>query len=532
LSLMNKSNDNLQDHSNTPPATDSFADSIKVKTDQPDSPSYTHYALRERKRWWGNTLRLSFAGMLMLVIAGVMFYFVWRGGGSAFSNSPLSNRKRPTLIVEDTPSDSMPPGEPSVEVDFNRVREVISQSVVLIETLDHEESSPLGAGFIIDDSGLIVTNHHVIGSATAAQVRFRDGATVPIEGYVGIATEQDLAILKIETDRKLKPLQFGKAKPAPLDVAYVVGHPQGVAFSIHSGSISRMVRTPELSIDSQRFLDRHLGKTVDLNWIQHTAMISVGNSGGPLLNQEGAVVGVNTWINRQSGFGYALDIRYLRDLLKSPLKEVAPLERYASKETRVAASLQRLSVDRVRRLVDEARSWHWQPQSAGDYAVLQELAWLVSLARLSPEAIPNVETANLETIQQYRALADEIEQDLKLHLGDKKANWNQLTTVTLVNEFAADQIARPMAGIYCFGQVQRTVEGDGGARGVLVRLAGYDRLMFIRLNKDDPDFAPETQCLIVGVNLNGRVVRYGDNPLRLTTAHQIAAALLLTRNEK
>ena len=147
--------------------------------------------------------------------------------------------------------------------------------------------SAQGSGFIIDDKGLIVTNNHVIAGATSITVVLHDGKSLQAE-LVGADAKTDLALLKVDTDIKLKAVNWGNSDNVKVgNWAMAIGNPFG------------LVNTVTVGIVSARARDINAGPFDD--FIQTDASINRGNSGGPLFNLEGQVIGVNTAIYSPSG---------------------------------------------------------------------------------------------------------------------------------------------------------------------------------------------------------------------------------------
>ncbi|MBL8807292.1 MAG: Do family serine endopeptidase, partial [Rhodospirillales bacterium] len=145
----------------------------------------------------------------------------------------------------------------------------------------------LGSGFVIDASGYIVTNNHVIDGGDEIRVVFHDGHTLPAK-LVGKDQRTDLALLKVESKTALAHVPFGDSDKARVgDWVVAIGNPLGLGGSVTQGIISARNR------------DINAGPYDD--FIQTDASINRGNSGGPLFNLSGEVVGVNTAIFSQSG---------------------------------------------------------------------------------------------------------------------------------------------------------------------------------------------------------------------------------------
>jgi serine protease Do len=149
--------------------------------------------------------------------------------------------------------------------------------------------SSLGSGFVIDgDEGLIVTNHHVIEGADEIVVNFADGSKLTVDKVVGRDTKTDLALLKVTPKRKLTAVRFGASDAMKVgDWVMAIGNPFGLGGSVSVGIISAKQR----DINSGPYDD----------FLQTDAAINKGNSGGPLFNMDGDVIGVNTAIISPSG---------------------------------------------------------------------------------------------------------------------------------------------------------------------------------------------------------------------------------------
>ena len=147
-----------------------------------------------------------------------------------------------------------------------------------------------GSGFIIDPSGIIITNRHVIQGAVEITAVFGDGSQVRAR-LIGAANIADLAVLKVDVDHPLPALEFADSSGARIgDPVLAIGNPYGLGLSVSSGIISG--------------LNRNLNQTPFDDDIQTDAAINPGNSGGPLITLNGDVVGVDTALYTQTGGGY------------------------------------------------------------------------------------------------------------------------------------------------------------------------------------------------------------------------------------
>jgi serine protease Do len=145
----------------------------------------------------------------------------------------------------------------------------------------------LGSGFVIDPSGVVITNNHVIGDANDIVVIFTDGRKLKAT-VVGKDAKVDVAVLKVESDKPLKTVKFGDSDKMRVgDGVMAVGNPFGLGETVTAGIISARNR----NIDSGPYDD----------FLQTDASINKGNSGGPLFNLQGEVIGINTAILSPSG---------------------------------------------------------------------------------------------------------------------------------------------------------------------------------------------------------------------------------------
>jgi serine protease Do len=149
------------------------------------------------------------------------------------------------------------------------------------------KASSLGSGFVVDPAGTIVTNNHVIDGAEEIEVKFSDGTTLKAK-LLGKDTKTDLAVLKVEPTSPLPFVSFGDSDALRVgDWVMAIGNPFGLGGSLTLGIVSARNR------------DINAGPYDD--FIQTDAAINRGNSGGPLFNMDGEVVGINTAIISPSG---------------------------------------------------------------------------------------------------------------------------------------------------------------------------------------------------------------------------------------
>lgn len=169
--------------------------------------------------------------------------------------------------------------------------------------------SSLGSGFIIDaKEGLIVTNNHVIKDADEVRVTFHDDDTV-VADVIGRDDKTDLAVLKVETDKTLTAVDFGNSDTMRVgDWVLAIGNPFGLGGTVTSGIISARQR------------DIQAGPYDD--FLQTDASINRGNSGGPMFNLNGQVIGINTAIFSPTGGSVGIGFAIPSSLAKPVLDQI------------------------------------------------------------------------------------------------------------------------------------------------------------------------------------------------------------------
>jgi serine protease Do len=163
----------------------------------------------------------------------------------------------------------------------------------------------LGSGFIVDASGIVVTNNHVIDGADEINVILTDNTSIRAE-LLGTDPRTDIAVLRIKTDKPLHAVQFGESDSAQVgDWVLAIGNPFGLGGTVTAGIVSARGR------------DIRQGLYDD--FIQTDAAINRGNSGGPLFNLDGKVVGINTAIYSPTGgsigIGFAIPANLARNIV-------------------------------------------------------------------------------------------------------------------------------------------------------------------------------------------------------------------------
>ncbi len=232
---------------------------------------------------------------------------------SDYSDKTKSNYKGLELLSK--PKDANKNSKYTSEYAFNRVSESVVGIVCYIDEITNVENcDSQGTGIIITEDGYVITNSHVISNSKTAykiQVIMDDGTTYNA-GVVGFDSRTDIAVLKIDNAKNLKPATFGNSEEIELgEDIIVVGNPGGIDYqnSITKGVVSAV--------------NRKLSSSSLVKYIQTDAAINPGNSGGPLVNMYGQVIGIATSkivSEYYENMGFAIPSASAKDIVDSLMK--------------------------------------------------------------------------------------------------------------------------------------------------------------------------------------------------------------------
>ena len=252
--------------------------------------------------------------MASVVAAGLV------GGGAALAVGAVVWDGDTTTVVQETPVTGAAletaPEAPDGDT-VNAVYRMYSSGVVQVTSnvvtqtyFGQDQAQALGSGFVIDKDGHVVTNYHVVQDAEEVFVNFSSNDRMRAK-VVGVDPATDLALLEIDAhQRALSPLDLGNSDAVQVgDPVIAIGNPFGLERSVTAGIVSalqRQIRSPS-------------GFAID-KVIQTDAAINSGNSGGPLLNEQGQVIGVNSQIatagsDGNVGIGFAVPANTVREVV-------------------------------------------------------------------------------------------------------------------------------------------------------------------------------------------------------------------------
>jgi S1-C subfamily serine protease len=181
----------------------------------------------------------------------------------------------------------------SIGEDFSGIYSDAVDSVVIVAT-----NTGQGTGFIIDRDGYIVTNYHIMEGATAAGIYTSSGGPYDVQEVIGIDSVMDIALLKVEEN--FQKLTLGDSDDVDVgEKVIAIGNPYGLQFSATVGSISQIHREGPNGLEI---------------YLQIDAAVNPGNSGGPVIDKDGKVIGmVNFKVRGAEGLGFALESNYIKE---------------------------------------------------------------------------------------------------------------------------------------------------------------------------------------------------------------------------
>lgn len=515
------------------------------------------------------------ASVVSGLVVGLVVYTALRLSGSDQSRGPTAQTEGPKSPGKQTPTDKKKSQEltgsvaaPSQQAGPSKpsktIREVLD-AVVKIETPAGEGKMSIGAGFFIDPRGWVATNYHVIAQGTSAtQVRLFDGTQCKVAGILAQEQSMDLAIVKLaDPPPRVSVLDISfSGEPELGEEIRVCGHPHNLSFTFVEGTVGRVVTTMELLKERANPLLLQMKTPPDMMWIQHSARIAPGNSGGPVVNKQGQVLGINSFVNELS-FGYAIPVRYLRALMalcndsqvrplpdqlpsqpsakpkespgpsqpppsaepppespptpkEAPPSQPPPPQPPASPPPRLGGV--GLSPEELQKLYDACCQFFWKPETAEQYNTLQLFARAVSIVKhvqAHPEAAPQ---APKEAVAACAQKADQLIAELQKSPWTKE-HWQK------IHAQAANQL-QPDQGALLQGSVVMNAEQIRANQPIILLAAeGIDRKLLLLVSQDHAKLPISTKLWFIG-----RVVgtaQLGNNQGQTETCPLIQVAYLI-----
>jgi S1-C subfamily serine protease len=345
-----------------------------------------------------------------------------------------------------------------------------------------------GTGFIINEKGWIATNCHVIDDATDQTKVIIKGSEYKVAGLVIKAKEHDMAIIKLaEQPFQLTVLDITYSQnPKLASKVRAIGFPSDT-FNLTEGIVSNVCTVDGLTNQGQKAFLRSMNADPNHLWIQHSAKISPGNSGGPLLNEANQVVGINTWVSSELDIGYAGHINHLRDLIAKASDSVTPFPKGVGVEIASGDELYNIvfTADRVAQLIGFCEKFQWRPTTVEQFDGMAELAKLITFAKMAPGGrVP----------ADMKAATDNAMNVIS------KLSWDA-DQVTKVNKFAAESTDKPLHGIiFVATMIEPDAKLGENATADRLKLEGLDHHVIVKAPSNKALGAKDVRFLIIGLN--------------------------------
>ncbi|MDW8296122.1 MAG: FHA domain-containing protein [Raineya sp.] len=287
---------------------------------QPPAPPPNPVNTKNTKPQW-----LSFAGVGIVALALIVFVLLKKTekptnstttqeqqtqtekSNSEIQGEKVIEDKKEEPVIEKPNQTKPSQEEKNTKNSVADLVEIAENAVFLVITYENGISKGIGTGFFVSNAGLAVSNYHVFSPGNEWQIKLKNGNTYNVKRI--IESNEDLDYIIFETDaNEVASLPLAKENPRKGEDIIVIGNPQGFELSVTKGVVSGL-----------RNYDKYTGFASDGdNYLQIDAPISSGNSGGPVLNLQGEVVGIATMVHHGSG-GITQNINLALNIQKLPL---------------------------------------------------------------------------------------------------------------------------------------------------------------------------------------------------------------------
>ena len=438
------------------------------------------------------------------------------GKKSGGSNSDDGNKNNPTAVV----------GKKNLD-------KHVLPAIVKVERLVNGKPAGHGTGYVVDSKrGLVVTNHHVIEGSTSTNVKFKSGTSYATQGLLAYSEAWDLAVLKMRTPLPPNLIQLEMESEAyiigtGIDV-WAVGNPLSYEFTSTKGNVTRTVFMSRLILETAQQFDLPLPSMGqgDILWIQHDASIYPGNSGGPLLNEDLNVIGINTRVGvsveknvSSYTFGLASHIRFVHRLLKKAGTDTIIPYPGSSKKPQTGGPTPprpgprpkppgpgpgqfQISPQRITQISGEMEKKDWKISGAADYAKLQELA---KMALVISQHSNNQQMPENVRKRLGQAL-DKLLEQLSLVL------WEPEGFHLEINSQAARTYAKPGTGVFAMVEVVQGAPlrpNSPRKHGLILRIVGTPKFLAVAVNTPLTETPVGSQWLVLGVTSPGNAKHDG-----------------------
>lgn len=303
--------------------------------------------------------------------------------------TPTGNNTNTTTAVNQPAAQ---PATPPSKYQTVKSIDQVTNAVVKFETHTPSGGNDTGSGLIINDRGWVATNYHVAKEMNSdTKAKFFNGQMVGIAGIIAEAPDRDLAIVQLkEVPPYAMILDISyDDKPKIGTRIFTYGSPNFADFTLSQGIVSRVLTFSEY-LNGRPPQSSAVKSHPDQLWIQTDAKTAPGNSGGPLLDENGHAIGINTFVAAGGNASYAQHIRYLRTLAATASGNAKPLKSLSDQMADVistpppagtpAGPALAISKDALQKSYDAAEAQSWNADSDDSYKALSSFASMLTLS--------------------------------------------------------------------------------------------------------------------------------------------------------
>jgi S1-C subfamily serine protease len=418
-------------------------------------------------------------------------------------------------------------------------------------TVESGDTITSGLAFAIDERGWLATSYHLIKDAKFVDVSaLMDSETESLmyaKGIVASSPEHDVAIIAVE--QKPGAILSLDVTPPEIEQELAICR-SGFADQLEmtKGAFARVTSFDRLTPNSRAVAQQQgLDRSASLFWLEHDQPLEPDDRGGPLLNADGKVIGMNASLSPNSKTGFALPAAYLTQLVESASDQITPFANVpivvaTNDKTPVdpgkvgpgdvpkpparpePGSLE--SIDVLRELHEICKDIEWKPESIEEYGLVQELAEYVYVAKA------NETDVNIE--EGLRILIAAPAQDVLVDLS--RIQWQEDEAARMkLNALAVQGLNEKGKGIFCYVEID-TAPGDSvsidGSPVILCNLVGTEQSVAVPVKKESKLLKKKTRWLLVGMDSTETVKLRGDDGMEVALPVIRAKHLLGEPNTK
>ena len=398
---------------------------------------------------------------------------------------------------------------PNARIPWNMYVTEAHPSIAVLEVYSGNgpnEKAGVAAGFILSEG--LVTCWHNIKDAKKIEAVFPGDLRRDISALWSVDESSDLALLYVDLPISVPTLSLSRQTPPLQSNVVGIGHGNGFTFSALDGRVTGIFHTSELPNDMRAFLLEQLGPRADPLWIQHSVPIVTGFSGGPLLDEDGRVTGVNAWVDEHTKQGYSIAAEHIEQLINVAMHDPFTLDEYRRKRSQRAAINEFAKPsERLASILSEIAAQNYLGDGRRMYRDLQLFAALLNRDR----------TAGNQTIEKMN---EEFKSTLTAASRLFYAKTEDFPSE--LNMYAEASLLRADEGFVWVGVAEKVFKRAGESETAVLTDIKFTNRASCLIHLEDGVEPPELGKTYVffGV-MTPQIVSFGENPLELRTAHTV-----------